>query len=279
VGASDGSPAARRHRFRVRRLPPSRDVVIDLVRLAAGQATIHGLIEVDVTGLRAALAGQPGRPTVTGFVTSVLGRAVAACPDVNVRRAGRHVISFEDVDVVVSVERQLRDGFLPVPVVISDVPSRSPAEVTALLRAARDRAIRGPADMAGTSALRHLPPVLRRWGARRLSRLPAAAARFGPPVGVTSLGMFGAGWGIPLSPLTVMLTIGGVNCHLVLVDGVVAEHDFLPLTLSFDHTVIDGAVAARFAQTFRQLLEAGAAATALPTTPPAAAPAGGKWTA
>jgi pyruvate/2-oxoglutarate dehydrogenase complex dihydrolipoamide acyltransferase (E2) component len=252
-------------------MPAERRVVIDVVRLAAGQSTIHGLIEVDVTGLRAALAAEPGRPTVTGFVTSVLGQAVTECPQVNVRRAGRHVVRFENIDVVVSVERQLDEVLLPLPVVVAEASAKSPAQVTAELRAARDRSINGPADMAGASVLRRLPPVVRRWGARSLGRIPAAAARFGPPIGVTSLGMFGPGWGIPLSPLTVMVTIGGATRRLALLDGAVTEREFLPLTLSFDHTVIDGAPAARFAQTLRHRLESSGVAATVPTTPTAAA--------
>jgi hypothetical protein len=68
-----------------------------------------------------------------------------------------------------------------------------------------------PGELAGLSVLGVLPAFLRRLGARLLGRRPAAAARFGSPVGVSSLGMFGAGWGIPLSPLTLMVTIGGTT--------------------------------------------------------------------
>jgi pyruvate/2-oxoglutarate dehydrogenase complex dihydrolipoamide acyltransferase (E2) component len=70
--------------------------------------------------------------------------------------------------------------------------------------------------------------------------------------------MFGSGWGIPLAPMTVMVTIGGITTRPVLVHGEVTNHDFLPLTMSFDHTVIDGAPAARFATAFRGLLESAA---------------------
>jgi pyruvate/2-oxoglutarate dehydrogenase complex dihydrolipoamide acyltransferase (E2) component len=266
-----GYVGARRPRFRVERISAERRMVIDVVRLAAGQSTIHGLIEVDVTGLRRALRDQPRRPTVTGFAISVLGQAVSECPKVNVRHAGRHIVYFNEVDVVVTMERKLDDDVVPLPVVVMDAAAKSPAEVTAELRAARDRAVSEPVDTRGTNSLRRLPPVVRRWGARSLSRMPAAAARFGPPIGVTSLGMIGPGWGIPLSPVTVMVTIGGLTRRVVLLDGAVTEREFLPLTLSFDHTVIDGAPAARFTQTLRHLLESSAAAATSPAKRPASA--------
>jgi hypothetical protein len=80
--------------------------------------------------------------------------------------------------------------------------------------------------------------------------VPAVAARFAPPIGISSLGMFGAGgWGIPLSPMTLMVTVGGIVRRPAVVDDALVEHELLPLTLSFDHAVVDGAPAARFAAT------------------------------
>ena len=76
---------------------------------------------------------------------------------------------------------------------------------------------------------------------------PRIAARFGPAVGVTSLGMFsrGGGWAIPITPLTLVATVGIVDRPVVR-DGRIVARPMLPLTLSFDHAVIDGAPAARF---------------------------------
>jgi hypothetical protein len=48
--------------------------------------------------------------------------------------------------------------------------------------------------------------------------------------------MFGAGWGIPLSPLTLMVTVGGPTTRVVVVDGRVENREYLPLMLSFDHS-------------------------------------------
>jgi pyruvate/2-oxoglutarate dehydrogenase complex dihydrolipoamide acyltransferase (E2) component len=79
-------------------------------------------------------------------------------------------------------------------------------------------------------------------------------------VGVTSIGMFSQGWGwaIPLAPLTVVVTVGPVVDRPVVRDGLVVARPILPLTLSFDHAVIDGAPAARFVETVRELTETAA---------------------
>ena len=69
--------------------------------------------------------------------------------------------------------------------------------------------------------------------------------------------MFSSGWAwaVPLAPLTVIATVGGVVDRAVVHDGGVVARPMMPLTLSFDHAVIDGAPAARFTETFRSLVE------------------------
>ena len=78
-------------------------------------------------------------------------------------------------------------------------------------------------------------------------------------VGVTAIGMFGAGsiWLVPLTNATVTVAIGSISKKPVLVDGNLQEHEFLCLTISFDHDIVDGAPAARFTRRFAELLSGG----------------------
>lgn len=254
-GARKTGPARSAPPFRVTRLSPARVAVLDLVRYASRKPTMHGLLEVDVSSAHERLASLEGPPTtLTSFVVASLARVVAEYPEVNARRAGRKLVLFDRVDVVVTVERELEGAVAPVPMVIRDAAHKSLDEVASQLREARTKSIE---DIAGQSLLGRLPSVLRGIGAGLLRRFPAAAARFGPAVGVSSLGMFGSGWGIPLSPMTLMVTVGGTILRPVLQDGQLENHVFLPLTLSFDHSAIDGAPAARFATSFRHALETG----------------------
>ncbi|HEX6302456.1 MAG TPA: 2-oxo acid dehydrogenase subunit E2 [Acidimicrobiia bacterium] len=229
-----------------------RVAVLDLVRFASRQPTMHGLLEVDVTSVRNRLASSVEKPTLTAFVVATLVKAVAACPEVNARRAGRTIISFEKVDVVVTVEREVDGAVAPVPMVVVDAAHKDVVQITSELREAKARPLDG---LARQSLLGRLPSLVRRLTAIMARRIPKAAARFGPPIGVSSLGMFGSGWGIPLSPMTLMVTVGGTVTRPVLSGGQIENHHFLPLTLSFDHSVIDGAPAARFATRFRHLME------------------------
>lgn len=240
---------------RVVPVPHERLVVLDLLSLAARQRTVHGLVEVDITAARRRSARVADPPTLTAFLIASLGRAVALHPELNARRAGRRLVLFDEVAVAVSVERELGTGPMPLPHVVRRASGRSAADIGAELTEVRSAPVSGPGDLVGRPWVARTPAVLRRIGARVAGRLPMAVARFGPPIGLSSLGMFGAGWGIPLSPMTVMVTVGGSSRRLVPVEGRAEEREVLPVTLSFDHTVVDGAPAARFAATFRRLIE------------------------
>ena len=91
--ADEARPSSSAPSFRLSRLPPGRVAVLDLVRFASRQPTMHGLLEVDVTSVRQRLASGPGNPTLTVFVVATLARAVAESPEVNAMRAGRTIIS------------------------------------------------------------------------------------------------------------------------------------------------------------------------------------------
>ena len=54
-----------------------------------------------------------------------------------------------------------------------------------------------------------------------------------------------------------MITVGGIGEKPGVVDRQIAMRDYLSVTISFDHTIIDGAPAARFAQRLKELIESG----------------------
>lgn len=68
-----------------------------------------------------------------------------------------------------------------------------------------------------------------------------------PPPAPSRPGMFSEGWGwaIPLAPLTVIATVSGVVDRPVVHEERIVARPILPLTLTFDQAVVDGAPAAR----------------------------------
>lgn len=77
-------------------------------------------------------------------------------------------------------------------------------------------------------------------------------------VTVSAVGMVGtgAGWGIPpSSPSICWITVGGIGQRREQVDGETVAREYLSLTVSFDHRMIDAAPAARFTERLKHLIE------------------------
>ena len=107
-----------------------------------------------------------------------------------------------------------------------------------------------------------LPAVLYRpflwafgWIGRRCPRLWKTTVG---TVEISAVGMFGtgAGWGIPPAPATALIvTVGGIGEKPAVVDGHITVREYLSLTISVDHDIVDGAPAARFIQRLKELIE------------------------
>jgi pyruvate/2-oxoglutarate dehydrogenase complex dihydrolipoamide acyltransferase (E2) component len=263
--------------YALRPIPKERQPVLDRLTGASRRFQVHALVELDVT--TAAERIPHLQPTVswTGFVIATVARAVADHPDVNARKAGNRLLLFDRVDVGATVERPVGARVVLDIAEIEAADERSCADVTAVLH----RAKYGPAPAhrrnGVTAALVRLPGPLRRTAIRLVATRPSIAATFGPAVGVTSVGMFthGWGWAIPVAPLTLIVTVGRVVERPAVHDGQILARSMLPLTLSFDHAVIDGAPAARFTDTLRNLIETAAVLDHGPVPSPSQSPSVG----
>jgi hypothetical protein len=104
-----------------------------------------------------------------------------------------------------------------------------------------------------------LPGFARRLFLWLLSRNPHFLKESAGTVLMTAIGMFGTGgfWGIPVPNHTLQVTLGGIAEKPGVVDGQIAIREYLSVTISFDHDIIDGAPAARFAQRLKELVESG----------------------
>lgn len=137
--------------------------------------------------------------TFTSFVVANVGRAVGAHTEVNVRRAGRRLVRFDATDIVVIAEHEVAGTSLPLPHIVHDAGGRSLADIGADLRTARQRAEGQAGAPRPRTALERMPSLVRTLGLRAAATQPAVAARLGPAIGVSPLGMFGSGiaWGCP----------------------------------------------------------------------------------
>ncbi len=242
--------------------PKIRQWTAAAFRSVRDKPMIHGLIEVDVTAARASLREHKAKTgeslSFTAFLTACLGKAVDEHKAVQALRKGsRRLVIFDDVDVWTTIEHDAAGQKLVLPHIVRAANRKTFRAIHDEIRAAQvadvEKASKGP---------RFLPAALFGPFLWLFWRYGRATPRFQKKnvgtVGITAVGMFakGAGWGIPIpTPTPLMITVGGIAEKQVVVDGQVATRDYLSLTISIDHDIVDGAPAARFTQRLRELIE------------------------
>lgn len=242
--------------------PPERRLTVEGGRLAARKHTVVGLIELDVTLARRLIRSYKARTgetlSFTAFVTACLGQAVAENRSVQAYRDWRNnLVLFDDVDINMSVEIEMEGRKVVLPHFIRAANKRTVQDIHNEIRAVQAK-----------------PEKTREFGMRWFVRLPGFARDifyafvFRNPqwlkasfctVGLTAVGMFGkgAGWAIPFNVHSLDVALGGIAEKPGVADGRIEIREYLCMTLLFDHDVVDGAPAARFAQRLKELVETG----------------------
>ena len=246
-----------------KRVSPQQQLTAEYMQMANHRSNVHGLVEVDVTDARERIRGieeaTGTKLSFTAFIVHCLATTVAEQPHVQRYRDWRgRTYEFEDVDVNVLIERETDAERVGIPHVIRQANRRTVRSIHDEIRRVKaDRTTRKEHRFAGLT--RHLPGVLRRQLWRLPQWFPTRWKRLAGSVAVTSVGMFGTGNGWAISPTnyTLQLTVGGIGTKPRLIDGELRSREFLSLTVTFDHDVVDGAPAARFVQRLSEHLEAG----------------------
>ena len=221
-------------------LPTVREVPLSQMRKAIVRMTTqskapvpHFYVTIDVdmaAGLRmieeSKSAGAPSPISITHLLIAASARALKQHPGLNASFAGETIRIFSSIDIGIAVA--LEDGLI-VPV-LRDCGSKTLGQIVEaeriLVARARKREL-APEEYTGATFL--------------ISNL-----------GKFDVESFSA---VILPPAATALAVGSVRETPVVRGGRVEVGHRMTLTLSCDHRVIDGAVAAQFLQTFKQALE------------------------
>lgn len=244
--------------------PRSRQLVVDAMRAGRRKHMIHGLVEFDVTQPRALLREHKARTgeslSFTAFILHCVGAAVAEDRAIHAVRDWRgRLVLFDDVDVNTIIEIELEERRFPLAYVVRGVNRRSVRDIHDEIRAVQ----RNPDRSHGKRTFNlmrlyvRLPGFVRGLAYRILPLNPRWFKHVAGTAQVTAVGMFGegGGWGIPVPLYTLNITLGGIATKPGIVDGRVEPREYLAVTLSFDHVIVDGAPAARFVERLRGLIE------------------------
>ncbi|MCR4427097.1 MAG: 2-oxo acid dehydrogenase subunit E2 [Firmicutes bacterium] len=186
-------------------------------------------VRVDMSSvmeLRARLAAAGTKVTISDMLLHALGRALAEHPEVNATFAGDCIEIQPEVNIGFAVAT---DDGLVVPV-IRDVPSLSLTALSAKAKELADRARAG-----------------------RLTLEEVSGASFT----ISNLGMFGVESFAPIinPPQAAIMGVGQAADTPVVIDGGIHIRPMAAVTMTSDHRVIDGAVAAQFLAAFKALVE------------------------
>jgi pyruvate/2-oxoglutarate dehydrogenase complex dihydrolipoamide acyltransferase (E2) component len=243
--------------------PRMRHLTIDVMRIAHRKHMVHGLIEVDVTRPRQYIREQEASTgeqlSFTAFIATCLGKAVDMNKYLHAMRNWRgQLVVFNEVDVSTMIEVEDEGKKIPIPHVFRAVNKRGYRDINDEIQIAQSV---GGRSETGTffHKFASLPRFIRAPAYWLRSKNPRWEKQFGGTVLLTAVGMFGegGGWGIPLGPYTLNVTLGGIAEKPGVVDGRIEIREYLSLTVSFDHDIVDGAPAARFTERFKDLIEQG----------------------
>jgi pyruvate/2-oxoglutarate dehydrogenase complex dihydrolipoamide acyltransferase (E2) component len=253
--------------YREVEFPRIREGAIDLLREAHRKHMIHALTEVDVTDARRRIREHKARTgetlSFTAFIATCLAKAVDEDKTMHAYRRGkRKLVVFDEVDINIMVERQVGGSRMGTPNIIRAANKKSLRQIHGEIRAAQAGAVedtRGMEWFRWAPVVARLPTWLRTLAWRAMQRNPHTLKRIAGTVGITAVGMFGlgGGWGITIPFLTLNVVLGGIAEKPGLAGGRVETREFLCVTISVDHDVVDGAPAARFAGRFKELIESG----------------------
>ena len=250
--------------------PPERRAMPVLLDLNSGKHCMYALLELDVTVAKQFIEDYKAQTrellSFTGYLIFCLAHAIDEDKAVQAYRKGhKQLVLFDDVNVGMMIEQKLGEKRLLTAHVIQGANHKTYREIHQEIRSVQFNQAQPSAEAYSwfTSAL------LLPWPLSRLFKVlvlmvirhdPTIITSMAGTVGITSVGMFGegqGGWGIFTGSHVLDLVVGSTAWKPAVVEGRIEPREFLNLTLVFDHDVIDGAPAARFARRLVELVESG----------------------
>jgi len=250
----------RKHEFDIEPIPAMRRFAFDAGYLGRRRHIVHGLIEVDITDAREYIRKHERETgeklSLTAFIISCLSKSIEEHPHVHAYRDWRNrLIIYRDINITSMFEVDVDGKKVPIPHVFRATNHKSFRQIHDELRAVQNKP-HASQESGFMSWFLYLPAILRRSFYWVVMRFPQSFRDYSGPVMVTAVGMFGTGggWAITMPNFTLNIGVGGISRKPGVYEDQIAIREFLDMTVSIDHDVVDGAPAARFVESFRSRL-------------------------
>ncbi|MBN2047452.1 MAG: 2-oxo acid dehydrogenase subunit E2 [Anaerolineaceae bacterium] len=243
--------------------PRIRQLMVDGGQMGLKKHTIHGLVEFDITRARELIRQyrlKTGKSlSFSVFFLACLGRALDEHKEMHAYRSWRNqLVIFDEVDVNMLFEVEVDGQKVIRPYILRGVNHKSLGELQQEVEAFQA----GHAESQESKFIDwfvRLPGFIRRATLKALFKHPQWIKDYYGTVILSSVGMFGkgSGWGIPVPNHTLQITLGGMSEKPGVARGKIEIREYMSVTISMDHDIIDGAPAARFLQRLKKLVERG----------------------
>ena len=251
------------NKYQVVPFPKARRLITDIGWISRKKHTIRGLLELDVTKPRRIINAHRERTgerlSFSGYLAKCAGQAIGHNNYLHAYRdwLGRLVL-YEEVDIAMMIEVEHKGKRIPVGHILRAANKKTLRQIHKEIRAAQKKPMQDR-QVRQLFFFSQIPGFARRLFFILLDRSPHLKKKYSGTVSLSALGMFGdgGGWGIALPSHTLGITVGGISRKPGVHEGKIKVREILNLTLDFDHDIVDGAPAARFAQRFRELIEGG----------------------
>jgi pyruvate/2-oxoglutarate dehydrogenase complex dihydrolipoamide acyltransferase (E2) component len=256
-------------KYEVQSFSKARQDITVISKEGKRRLNIYSLLEIDVTKARETIKALKDKQDVsfTAWIVRCVAQAASEHKQVNAYRLGsRKLVFFYDVDIPIPVERNIGGEERPLAYIVRKANEKTVAEITKEIRMVQQQTIETSTEVLGENLTRlerwviHAPLWLKKIGMHLLRRQGLLKKKHLGTIGVTSIGMKGRfpGWVIGMGgPIATLVAVGGIVRKPGVVDEKILIRDFLHVTITADHSIIDGGPLARFVSRLTELLETG----------------------
>jgi pyruvate/2-oxoglutarate dehydrogenase complex dihydrolipoamide acyltransferase (E2) component len=227
--------------------PQARRQTYTFLNDARSTCHVFLMTSVDATAIEKARASATGRLSVVSLVVKATAAALADHPDARLVlsdgwRPRLHAVP--GIHAKVLFDKLVDDQRCVVSGAITDVDDRSLEEVQDAVDTYKAADVDGRGPFKQVTILQRLPLPLGRLLYRLALRNPARRAEVNGTFSVTSVGQEPVQTILPMITGTLGFGVGRIEDAPVVHEGRVEVRPVLPLSMAFDHRVLDGAAAA-----------------------------------
>lgn len=255
--------------YRIKPFTKHRQNVVLVAKEGWRNHSVHIFVEVDVTDARKKIreifekTGE--KYSFTGLICKYVAQTLCEHKDLNAYRLGRRkIVVFDDVDIFIPVERTVNGEPRTLGYMLRKANEKTVSEITKELRAVQKEEVDESVSVLGKNltsfekfALK-TPLFLKKLFLMVFRRNGLMKKKHFGTTSVTAIGMKGkiTGGAIPMGASTsIFVVVGGITKKPGVINDEIAIREYLHLTITADHDIVDGGPLARFVERLTELIE------------------------